>query len=384
MNACHHADRQTDRQETRRTFLRRSAPPAVWPDWACGRGCVMRNRRQRCCRRDTPPSTPRLRWASNWPDFIGHLLKSVSPRGFGNRRPLVALMLKHGETAVVLVSLDIIGISGEIPARLNNGSPKRSESPRKTCGFAPPTRIRCPVSATYASGVRFRRSTWPMCRRRSSRRQREPKRLGSGRTAAGPSACRGRQFQSHHSTWKTDAEFGRDATDATRWLDTQISPLDSITARTNRAWSHTILGPSRVLYRRQRRSPLGRIGGRESPRAEQAVPSFLQGHAGDVNPSPGKPWLGIPEQVAEAVYAGLDDAIHGAVPVGVEMLPSTAGQVELPLDIPLFKQRLQQYLDDPSKCTDGSYVDARFAADWAAAPPNGTPHARRSLRRRPP
>jgi len=40
-------------------------------------------------------------------------------------------------------------------------------------------------------------------------------------------------------------------------------------------------------------------------------------------------------------------------------------QVALPLDVPLMRARLERYQKDPSKCQSGTYVDARFAADWA-------------------
>ncbi|MCL4194667.1 MAG: hypothetical protein KJZ87_23215, partial [Thermoguttaceae bacterium] len=97
------------------------------------------------------------------------------------------------------------------------------------------------------------------------------------------------------------------------------------------------------------------------------VPSFLQGHCGDVNPGDGQPWLGIPEKVADAVAAGIDGALGAAQPVDVDRLEIVHQPCGLPLDIPLFRTWLDEYARNPADCNRGPWVDAGFAADWARA-----------------
>ncbi len=287
----------------------------------------------------------------------------------GIRQPTAAraLMLKHGETAVVLVSLDIIGVSAEFA--------RQTQQRIAQAVGVPADHVRICTTHTHSMPCfRYLRQWGAIPTQYMADVQtkiveaatRAKVDLAPAQLRLGRQHVEGGNFNRTTGTWKTDAEFGRDATDATRWLDTQISALvfNRGADKQNMVWYHFSAHP--VCYTDGNAGPdwVGLVDEKVRARNKLAS-SFLQGHAGDVNPGPGKPWLGIPEQVADAVYAGLDAAIQGAAPVSVDMLRSTAGQVDLPLDIPLFKQRLQQYLDDPSKCTGGSYVDARFAADWA-------------------
>jgi len=176
----------------------------------------------------------------------------------------------------------------------------------------------------------------------------------------------GGNFNRTTPTWKTDEHFGPDSTDSDRWLDTMLHALlfQRPANKRNLLWYHFSAHP--VCYTDDNAGPdwPGLVA--ELTRTEsKLVPSFLQGHCGDVNPGPGKPWLGVPEKVAQAVHAGLKQALNGAKPVEVDVLRTRSVEIQLPLDILLFKARLEQYREDPSKCSSGSYVDARFAADWA-------------------
>jgi hypothetical protein len=95
--------------------------------------------------------------------------------------------------------------------------------------------------------------------------------------------------------------------------------------------------------------------------------SFLQGHIGDVNPGGGDPWLGVPEDVADRVAAAVRRAVDGARQVTLDRLHLHTREVQLPLDLKRLGQWLAEYREDPSKCTGGHWVDARFAEDWFAS-----------------
>ncbi|MHC4398246.1 MAG: neutral/alkaline non-lysosomal ceramidase N-terminal domain-containing protein [Planctomycetota bacterium] len=166
--------------------------------------------------------------------------------------------------------------------------------------------------------------------------------------------------------WKTEDQFDQNASDAERWLDTALHALvfERTAGRRSLLWYHFSAHP--VCYTDALAGPdwPGLVAEQAKAR-DNLAPSFLQGHCGDVNPGGGKPWLGIPEKVAGAVHAALEQAISGARAVQVDRLAAQSAEVPVPLDVPLLKTRLKQYRDDPSKCASGSYVDARFAADWA-------------------
>ena len=91
----------------------------------------------------------------------------------------------------------------------------------------------------------------------------------------------------------------------------------------------------------------------------------MQGHCADVNPGPGKPWLGEPEKVADAVYQALHHAFGHARLVQVDRIGFVHKELSIPLDIDRFRTLLAQYRKAPAECAKGEWVDARFAEDWA-------------------
>jgi hypothetical protein len=98
--------------------------------------------------------------------------------------------------------------------------------------------------------------------------------------------------------------------------------------------------------------------------SHQLSPSYLQGHTGDVNPGDGSPWIGDVQETAQAVHAAIDNAMDRLERIHVDTLQSKTQEFQVPLDIELFKDWLARYRQDPSKCTSGQWVDARFAKDW--------------------
>jgi len=96
----------------------------------------------------------------------------------------------------------------------------------------------------------------------------------------------------------------------------------------------------------------------------QLAPSYLQGHCGDVNAGDATHWIGSIENTAEPVAAAIASALDSARSVPVDQLRVATQQFPMPLDIDTFRQWLDEYRADPSKCTSGNWVDAGFAEDW--------------------
>ena len=286
----------------------------------------------------------------------------------GIRQPTAAraLVLAHGDDQAAIVSLDICGVSSGFSKAL-------AAEVEKTAGI-PAAGVRVCATHTHSMpGFRYFRQ-WgaipPEYMAAVRKKAVEAVRLAKADLApaemlAGNQRVVGGNFNRTTSKWKTDAEFTKDSTAADRWLDTMLHALLFRRAgKPDVVWYHFSAHP--VCYTDDNAGPDWPGLVEKKCLAERKVaPSFLQGHCGDVNPGDGKPWLGVPERVAEAVYAGLSGALDAAKPVKVDRLRMQNAVVPLPLDIELFKQQIEQYRKDPSKCNRGPWVDAGFAADWA-------------------
>lgn len=287
----------------------------------------------------------------------------------GIRQPTAAraLVLKHGDAWAAIVSLDIAAVSRDFAVRVQQRVADRAGIPARC--------VRITSTHTHSMpAFRYLRQWGAIPPQYMAKVEDHVVRaielaqadLAPAELHLGRARVVGGNFNRTTPTWKTDEHFGPDSTDADRWLDTMLHALlfDRPGDKRNLLWYHFSAHP--VCYTDDNAGPdwPGLVA--ELTRAEsKLVPSFLQGHCGDVNPGPGKPWLGVPDEVARAVHAGLKQALNEAKPVKVDVLRTRSAEIELPLDIPLFKARLEQYRKDPSKCNSGSYVDARFAADWA-------------------
>ena len=287
----------------------------------------------------------------------------------GIRRPTAvrALVLKHGDTRAAIVSADICAVSPEFAAQV-----QRRVSDR--VGI-PASGVRVMATHTHSMpSFRFCRQWGAIPPDYMAKVQDDiveavalaQADLAPAELRVGNARVVGGNFNRTTPTWKTDEQFDHQATDADRWLDTMLHVLlfERAADKQDLLWYHFSAHP--VCYTDDNAGPDWPGLVTERVKNEQnLVPSFLQGHCGDVNPGDGNPWLGVPEKVAEAVHAGIKRALDEAKPVKVDLLRFKTARIQLPLDIPLFLARLEQYQKDPSKCTSGSYVDARFAADWA-------------------
>jgi hypothetical protein len=289
----------------------------------------------------------------------------------GIRKPTAAraLVLKLGDKRAAVVSLDIAGVSREFAGRMRKRVAERVKIPAANVRVAATHTHSMPTFRYFrqwgAISPDYMARVEDDCVRSVALAWED---LGPAELHVGRARVKDGNFNRTTKDWKTDEQFGPDSTDADRWLDTMLHVLlFDRPGKPNLLWYHFSAHP--VCYTDDLAGPDWPALVAEHSRARQKLsPSFLQGHCGDVNPGPGEPsWLGVPEQVAEAVYAGLARAVTAAKPVAADVLRVRADEVALPLDVPLLKARLEAYRKDPSQCTKGTYVDARFAADWAAS-----------------
>ncbi len=187
----------------------------------------------------------------------------------------------------------------------------------------------------------------------------------------GKARARGANHNRTTKSYKTDEQFTATSTDEERWLDTTLHALlfERTGGKENLLWYHFSAHP--VCYADEQAGPdwpgtVARLV-RENFHLEA---SFLQGHIGDVNPGDGSPWRGDIEETTGAVYRALSAAIDQAQPLSTKRLQTVTRCCKLPLDLALFRQWLEAYRRDPSKCSSGPWVDAGFAKDWFEANAN--------------
>lgn len=181
----------------------------------------------------------------------------------------------------------------------------------------------------------------------------------------GRDSVHGGNFNRTSKTWSTDQSFAKDSNDSERWLDTKLQALYFLRLEPKQSLVWYQFSAHPVCYTDDQAGPdWPGIVARYLQDRDGLRPSFLQGHCGDVNPGPGEPWLGIPEKVAESVYAALHHAIGHSELVQVTELKNRRAKLELPFNIPLLNEELEQYRANPATCNTGEWVDAGFAQDW--------------------
>lgn len=169
-------------------------------------------------------------------------------------------------------------------------------------------------------------------------------------------------------TCPTDAEFGKESTDAQRWVDTtlQAMVLQRPVGKRSLLWYH--FSAHAVCYADEASGPdwPGTVAAivREKTGLQA---SFLQGHTGDVNPGDGSDWRGEIKQTTAAIAPALLRAVSDVKPVQVDSLRAGHQPFQVPFDMKLFESWREAYRRDPSQCAKGPWVDAGFAADWYEA-----------------
>ena len=181
----------------------------------------------------------------------------------------------------------------------------------------------------------------------------------------GTSQAQGGNFNRTTKTWRTDAEFDEAATEKDRWLDTTLHALlfERPAGKSNLLWYHFSAHP--VCFRDTQSGPdWPGIVAEMTRDSHQVVPSFLYGHAGDVNPGDGTIWIGEPEPTATAIHAALCRALDQSQRVDIDAIRCESVDFKLPLDIERFEQWLAQYRRNPEECNRGHWRSAEFAEAW--------------------
>jgi len=189
--------------------------------------------------------------------------------------------------------------------------------------------------------------------------------LGPSELRLGKSRAVGANHNRTTKDYQTDERFDSNSTDSQRWLDTTVHALhfQREGSRRDLLWYHFSAHSACFADEQAGADWPGMVA--ERIRQKYGVnPSFLQGHAGDVNPGDGDPWRGDAGKTTKGVYDALCRAIDGATAVKVDSVKVDTCRFGVPLDMELLANWLKQYRGDPAKCTGGAWVDRGFADDW--------------------
>jgi hypothetical protein len=286
----------------------------------------------------------------------------------GIRQPTAAraLLLRLGNVQAAIVSLDICGVSPEMTRRVQQRIAQR-------CGI-PATNVRLCATHTHSMPTfRYFRQWGAISPEymasvetkivnavEMAKADVAPAALYLGKSRA-PGASNNRTTK----TWKTDEQFTQDSSHEGRWLDTMVHVLhfDRGQGKKNLLWYHFAAHP--VCYQDDEAGPdwPGLVTDLVREK-HNLTPSYLQGHAGDVNAGDADHWIGKAEATAGPVSAAISQAIESGQRVKTNNLHVQTAETPLPLDMKLFSQWLAAYREDPSKCSSGPWVDARFAKEW--------------------
>ncbi len=289
----------------------------------------------------------------------------------GIRQPTFvrALVLRLGRTQVAIVSLDLIGVSRAFAQRA------QKLVARKT--GIPSANIRLCATHSHSTPALLFLRQWGalsdtyrdfVAGKIVQAVELAKKDLAPADMYLGSERVVGGNFNRTAKTWKTEDKFTSESTDDERWLDTTLQVLYFLREKPRRSlvWYHFSAHP--VCYADDKAGPdwPGLVAGKLKAR-DELEPAYLQGHAGDVNPGTGKPWLGDPENVSKAVYTALHHAIDHSVLVRFKDIRLLSSDVKVPLDTAEVKKQIEVYRKDPSKCDRGEWVDAGFAQAWFEA-----------------
>lgn len=277
-----------------------------------------------------------------------------------------ALVLKKGETQTAILSLDICALPADVATRMQKGVAAATGIPAEN------VRLSCTHTHSMPGFCYLRQ--WGAVPKdymaTMEERVVEAARLAKADLAqaelyVGKSRAKGANFNRTTKSWKTDEEFTKDSTDEERWLDTMLHVMRFARAGSKRdlAWYH--FSAHAVCFADEEAGPdwPGMVAQRIAEKF-QLTPSYLQGHAGDVNPGDGTPWRGDAEETTTGAFDALSRALENAQKVEVDTLQARSEPFGVPLDMELFKTWLARYREDPANCKGGQWVDAGFAKDW--------------------
>ncbi len=277
-----------------------------------------------------------------------------------------AIVMRHGRTEAVLVSVDVTGVSREMTRRVQRRiAEKQGIAAENICICATHTHSMPTCSFFLQWGAVSPKYVALVERRIVEAVAIAKADMAGAELQLGRSRAVGGNFNRTTKIFKTDEHFGKDSTDAQRWLDTMVHVLrfERDGTKPDLLWYHFSSHP--VCYRDDKAGPdwpgLVATLVREKYKIS---PSFLQGHCGDVDPGDGKIRIGKAEFTAAAVFAAIRRAMDQMTPIEIDALHVKASEFDMPLDVELFKQWLGEYRKNPANCKGGHWVDARFAKAW--------------------
>ncbi|MCB9768490.1 MAG: neutral/alkaline non-lysosomal ceramidase N-terminal domain-containing protein [Candidatus Omnitrophica bacterium] len=286
----------------------------------------------------------------------------------GIRKPCAvrALVLSMGPEESAIVSVDIVGVSHDF-------SHKVSERVEAETGI-PAGRVRiCATHSHSTPTLRFCLQ-WGAIPEEYGNTvadsiveavSKAKADLSPAQLFIGKATAEGANFNRTTKDYQTEDHFDKESSDSTRWLDRDLHVLrfDRFEEKDPLLWYHFSAHP--VCYTDTLAGPDWPALVTETIEAKLGItPSFLQGHAGDVNPGDGDPWLGVPEKVADRVVEAIIEANDNAVEVGVHDIPVFVEKVQIPLDPERLQQDLSAYREHPDQCSSGEWVDSGFAKAW--------------------
>ncbi|HEY1784796.1 MAG TPA: neutral/alkaline non-lysosomal ceramidase N-terminal domain-containing protein, partial [Pirellulales bacterium] len=270
------------------------------------------------------------------------------------RQPVAvrAIVLALADTRVAIVSVDILAVSADLSARLGAAVERATGIPAAHVRFAATHTHSMPTFRALrqwgAISPEYMKTVEAAAVRAVTLAKDD---LAPAEMLLGKARAEGANFNRTRRPWKTDVDFDAASTETDRWLDTMLHVLlfRRGGGRPDLLWYHFACHP--VSYQDEAAGPdWPGLVDTLTLESHKLVPSYLQGHAGDVNPGDGTLWIGKAEPTAAAVHKALASAIDGAQTVRVDQLRALSAVAELPLDLALFAEEIDRYRRDPAAC----------------------------------
>ncbi len=286
----------------------------------------------------------------------------------GIRQPTAvrAIALKVGDTQGAILSVDIATVSESFAQRVQQQASAQTGIPAENIHVSATHTHSMPALNPLrqwgAIPVDYMNALEKKCVEAVALAKQD---LAPARLSLGKSRAVGANSNRTTKTYKTDEHFTADSNDQQRWLDTMVHTLlvERSGGRKNLLWYH--FSAHAVCYADEQAGPdwPGAVAMRVRDKFDLG-PSFLQGHAGDVNPGDGDPWRGDIDEAANGVFDAICRAMEALQPVPVDRFVMQSRPFQVPLDMALFDAWRQQYRDDPESCVRGPWVDKGFAEAW--------------------
>ncbi|MCF6286643.1 MAG: neutral/alkaline non-lysosomal ceramidase N-terminal domain-containing protein [Candidatus Hydrogenedentes bacterium] len=283
-----------------------------------------------------------------------------------------ALVLQKGETQVALISVDIAGVSDTMAVRVQQAVAAKTGIPAVNVRLCATHTHSMPTFAFWrqwgTTPEDYMKTVEAKAVEAVVRAQAD---CAEGVAHIGSQQAVGGNFNRTSKTWKTDADYSTDSTDDERWLDTMLHVLyfERGAGKHNILWYNFAAHP--VCYADGEAGPdWPGLVTQSIQDSLKVTPSYLQGHAGDVNPGDGVGRRGEAEQPANAVVEALNGAMNSLQKIDVDVLRSETTIFQMSLDLENYRNWLATYKADPTACASGNWVDAGFAKEWYEANAN--------------